>query len=170
MTNILLAVFAGVLALAILMQSVLLLLMFLNLRRLGGDLLPKIQKLTEKADATFTTISDIAENIRPFARKMNESADVIHDRVVEIDDFLGEVVEKSRREIAGLEDTLHDVTQLARNAVNTLSENVLMPVNRINALTKAVRVAIGVLFTRREKEKTDTGASSAGSSDDTIFF
>jgi gas vesicle protein len=157
-------------ALAILMQSVLFLLMFLNLRKMSIDLLPKIQKLVEEANAVFKSITDIAENIRPVARKMNESAEIVHNRVVEIDDFLDEIVEKSRREIEGIEDILHDVTRRVRDSINTLSDHVLMPVNRINALTKAVRVAFGVLFRSRRKDSKYPEASSGDSDDDTIYF
>jgi hypothetical protein len=165
MSNTLLVVFTGILALAILMQSLLFLLTYLNLRRLSKDLLPHIQKLTKKTETTLAVITDIAENIRPVAQNLAESAEIMHNRVVDVDGFLGEFVEKSRREIAGIEDLLHEVTQRFRGAVDVISDNVLMPINRINALTKAVRVAVGVLFRRREK--TDVSESS---NDDTIFF
>ena len=172
MSNTLLAVFTGVLAFAVLMQSVLLLMVFLNLRKLIKDLLPKVQKLMEKTEATLVSITDIAERIRPVAYKLAESAEVIHDRVVDVDGFVGEIVEISRREIAEIEDTLHDVTTRMRDAINTLSDNIIMPVSRINALTKAVRVALGVLFRRRvkEKENENEDVSSVESKDDTIFF
>lgn len=174
MTDTLLAVFTGLLAIAILTQSILFLLTFLGLRKLAKDLLPQIQKLTEKTEEALTEIKDIAENIRPVARKLADSADIIHDRVVEVDGFVGEMLEKSRREIAGIESALHDVTQRIREAISILSDTILIPVGRINALTKAIRVGVGVLFQRREKEKTkektDASASSAGSNDDTIFF
>ena len=170
MTDTLLAVFTGVLTLAVLMQSLLFLLTFLNFRKLAKDLLPQIKKLTEKTETTLAVITDIAENIRPVAKKLADSAEIIHDRVVEIDDFLGDITEKSRREIAEIEDILHDVTQKFRNAINILSDNIIMPLARINAMTKAVRVATGVLFKRRKKEKTGAPESSAASNDDTIFF
>jgi len=170
MTDTLLVIFIGILAIAILMQSVLFLLMFLNLRKLIKDLLPQIQKLAEQTEATFSEIKDIAENIRPVAQKLADSAEIIHGRVVEVDGFVGEIVQKSRREIAEIEDTLHVVTKRVQDSINILSDNVIMPINRINALTKAVQVAIGVLFRRQVKEKANENAASADSSEDTIFF
>jgi len=170
MTDTLLAVFIGILALAVLLQSALFLLTFLGLRKLSKDMLPQIQKLAEKTEATFAEIKDIAENIRPVAQKLADSADIIHDRVVEVDGFVGEIVKSSRREIAEIEDTLHVVTQRVRDSINILSDNILLPINRINALTKAVRVAACVLFRRHEKEKKDGDVSSADSNEDTIFF
>jgi len=170
MTDTLLAVFTGVLAIAILMQSILLLFMLLNLRRLGKELLSQIQKLTEKTEATLEAITDVAENIRPVARKLADSAEIIHGRVVDIDGFLGEIMEKSRREIAGIEDALHDATHKIRHAIGILSDSIIMPVTRISALTKAVRAAAGVLFRRRKKEVDAGDASTDGSKDDTIHF
>jgi len=170
MNDALLAVFTGILAIAVLMQSVLFLLTFLSLRKLTKVLLPQIQKLAEQTEATFVEIKDIAENIKPVAQKLADSAEIIHDRTIAIDGFLGEVMEKSRREIAGIEDALHVVTQRVQDSINMLSAGIFMPINRINALTKAVRVAADVFFRRREKEKTDEDASSADSGEDTIYF
>ena len=170
MTDTLLAVFTGILAFAVLMQSALFLLTFLSLRRLSKDLLPQIQKLTEKTEETLSVITEMAEGIKPVAGKLAGSAEIIHDRVVEVDGFLGEIMEKSRREIAGIEDAFGEVSQRIRGTIDTLSNNILMPVNRITALTKAVGVAVGVLLRRREKEKTDAEVSSAGSGDGTIYF
>jgi len=152
MTNTLLAVFTGILAFAVLAQSVLLFLAFLGFRKLSRDLLPQVQKLAEKTEETLAEVKDIAEKISPVARKLADSADVIHSRVVDVDGFLGELIETSRREIAVIEDTLHVVTRRFRDSVNTLSNTVIMPINRVNALTKAARVAVGVLFRRREND------------------
>ena len=169
MTDTLMVVFVGVLTFAVLMQSLLFLLTFLSLRRLNKDLLPQVQKLTKKTEETLVVITDVAETIKPVAQKLADSAEIMHDRVVKVDDFLGEIVERSRREIAGIEDTLRDVTQRIRGAIDGLSDTILMPVTRINALTRAIRVAAGVLFRRREKEETED-VSSTRSRNDTIFF
>jgi len=148
MTNTLLAVFTGILALAVLAQSIVLFLAFLGFRKLSRDLLPQVQKLAEKTEETLAEIKDIAESISPVARKLADSAEVIHGRVVDVDGFLGDFLETSRREIAGIEDTLHVVTRRFRDSINILSDTIIMPINRINALTKAARVAAGVLFRR----------------------
>ena len=173
MTDTLLAVFTGILAIAVLMQSALFLLTFLSLRKLTKELLPQIKKLTESAEATLAEIKEVAEDIKPVARKLADSAEIIHDRVVEVDGFVGEIIKKSHGEIVGIGDTLHGVTHQVRNAIDTLSDGIIMPINRISALVKAIQVGFGVLFRRREKEKegkTDAPASTSGSSDDTIFF
>jgi len=120
MTDILLAVFTGILALSILTQSVLFLLTFLSFRRLSKDLLPQVQKLTEKTEATFVAITDIAESIKPVAGKLADSVEIIHD-----------------------------VTRRTCNTINILNDGVLAPVSRISAITRAVKIAAGVLFRRR---------------------
>ena len=170
MTDTLLVVFAGILAFAVLMQSAMFLLAFLHFRRLSNDLFPQVQRLTDKTEAALATITDIAENIKPITGKLADSAEIIHGRVVEVDDFLGGIMGKSRREFSGIEDSLIEASQRIQETINILSGNILTPVSRINALTKAVRVAVGVFFRRREEEKSIAGTSSAGSNNDTIFF
>ena len=152
MTNSLLAVFTGILAFAVLAQSVLFFLFFLGFRKLSKDMLPQVRKLAEKTEETLVEIKDIAENINPVARKLADSAEIIHARVVDVDDFMGEFMETSRREIAGIEDTLHIVTRRMQGSINILSDAILMPINRINAMTKAVQAAAGVLFRRRDND------------------
>jgi len=171
MTNTLLAVFTGILAFAVLMQSVLFLLTFLNIRKLAREMIPQVLKLTEKMEETLAEIGGITESIGPVARKLAESAEIIHGRVVDVDGLLGEVIEKSRREIADIEDMLNAVTRRIRDSMNTLGGNILMPVHRINALVKGLRVAAGTLFSRHEKEKADEGASDdVFTDDDTVYF
>ena len=158
-------IFIGILALAVLMQSVLLLLVFLYVRKAGESLLPAIRKISEKAETVLEKVSAIADDIRPITRTMADSADIVHGRITEIDGFLGEVMEKSRQEIVDIQETLHDITQHTREAINTLSDNVLMPINRINAITKAVKAAANVFFHRRDKT-----ASDASQQDDNVYF
>ena len=160
MTDTLLVVFTGVLALAALTQCAVLIAALLNLQKLTKDLLPQIQKLIEKTDAVFTDIGDITEGIKPAAHKLASSAEIIHSRVVDVDGFVGEVVEKSRREIAEIGDTVHNVTRRTLDAIDLLNENVLMPVNRINAFAKAVRVGVGVLFRRRKNSNRSVAKRS----------
>ena len=168
MNNTLLAVFTGILAFAVLMQSVLFFLTFLGFRKLSKDLLPQVRRMADKTEETLVEIKEIAGNIRPVAEKLSDSAEIIHGRVVDVDGFLGEIMETSRREIAGIEDTLHVVTQRLRDSISILSDTILMPVSRINALTKAVRVAAGTFFRRRGKAYEYD--SSDSSDDDTIYF
>ena len=158
-------VFIGILAFAVLLQSVLLLLVFLYVRKVGENLLPTIRKISEKTETVLEKVSVIADDIRPITQTMSESADIVHGRIVEIDGFLGEVMEKSRQEIVGIQETLHDITQHTREAIKTLSDNVLMPITRINAITQAVKVAANVFFHRRDKT-----SSSASQQDDTVYF
>ena len=168
--NTLLAVFAGILAFAVLMQNVFFVLTFLGLRRLRKDVLPQIQKITEKTEKTFEAITDLAENVKPVTRDLADSALIVRNRVVKVDGFIEEVMEKSRLEISELEDALHDVTKRIRLAVYMLTDGVIVPVSRINAITKAVRTAAGVLFRRRGKEKSGAPSSSAASGNDAFHF
>ena len=171
MTNTLLAVFTGILAFAVLMQSVLFLLTFLNIRKLAREMIPQVLKLSEKMEEALAEIRCITESIGPVARKLAESAEIIHGRVVDVDGLLGEIIEKSRREIANMEELLNGVTRRIRDSINTLGDNILMPVRRINALTKALGAAARTLFRRREKEKEDEGSSDDISVDDnTVYF
>jgi hypothetical protein len=165
MSEALLAVFTGILALAVLMQSVVLFLAFRHFRKLAENVLPGVKKVAEQAETALEKVSEIADTVKPAAQKLAASATAVHDRVVEIDGFLGEVVENSRREIVAIQETIHVVTERTQEAVNALSDNVLMPITRVNALTQALKVAASVFFRRRKAASspdTPPGPSSDG--------
>jgi len=165
--NTLLVVFIGILAFAVLMQSVLFFLMYLSIRRLTGqirklskDLRERIGNMTVKVESTLSAITEVTETIKPVAKKLSESTDMIHARIVDINGFVKEMTSGARREMAGIQETLHGI----QGVFGVLSENLLVPLNKVNALTKAVRVAFEVFFRRRKKQITEA------SRDDDIFF
>lgn len=171
MHDTLLVVFTGILAFAVLMQSVLFFLMYKSIRQLtvqidslGKDLLKHIGRVSAKVEETLTTIIGVAEVVKPVAQKLAESADIVHSRIVDIDNFLGEVTDKARLEIAGLQDALHEATQRAQDAIGTLRDNLVAPINKLNAITRAVRVAMDVLFRQRKSP------SRLSAQDDEMFI
>lgn len=160
MDNTLLAVFTGILAFAVLMQSVLFFLMYKSIRQLTAqidglskDLLRHVGKVTASVEEAVASIKGIVETIRPVANKMADSADIVHQRVLDMNGFLGDVTDTAREEIAHIQDALHDATQRAHDAIGLLGENLLTPIHKINALARGIRVAFDVLC-RRQKSST----------------
>ena len=171
MHDTLLVVFTGILAFAVLAQSILFFLMYKIIRQLtvqidglGKDLLKHVGRVSAKVEDTLATITSVAEVVKPVVQKLNESAETVHERILDWNDFLGEVTDKARQEITELQEAVHDTVQRAQEAISILRDNLLAPIHQINAITRAIRAAMDMLFQKRKKP------SSRSSMEDDLFL
>ena len=171
MHDTLLVVFTGILAFAVLAQSILFFLLYKRISQLmaqidglGKDLLRHVGRVSAKIEDTLATITSVAEVVKPIVQKLNESADIVHGRILELNDFLGEVTDKARFEIAELQDSVHNAVQRTQEAIGILRDNLLGPIHQINAVTRAIRAAMDMLFRKRKKP------SSQSSIEDELFL
>ncbi len=157
MHDTLLMIFTGVLALAVVVQTILFFGIYKAIRQLssyldemGKDLLRNINVISEKADACLTAIKDVAEGLRPIREKLAETTDIIHRRVTELDIFLEEVTSNARLQILRIQDTIDSASQKAEHTLDLLHKSIFAPLTEISALTRGIRVAMDVLFRRRK--------------------
>jgi hypothetical protein len=167
----LLMVFTGVLAVAVLIQSLLFFGMYKSIRRMtvwmdgmGKDLLRNIEAVSAKVNEGVATIKGVAEGLEPVREKLADTTDIVYRRVRELDVFLGEATDTARLEILRIQDTIHTASNRAQETIELLHGTILAPLNEINALTRALRVAMDVLFRRRR------GSSGATVQDEEMFI
>lgn len=153
MHDTLLMVFTGILAVAVLAQSVLFFLMYRSIRSLGarfedlsGDLSRHMENVTRGADSVMESVRGIAEAVRPAAGQFSDSVDTLHGRVLEIDSFLGEVTEMVRGELVQVQDTVHTASARIQETIDVARDCVLGPVSQVSAIGKGMRAALEVLF------------------------
>ena len=158
MDNTLLIIFIGILACAVLTQSILFFLMYKSIRQLSDrmdglskDLLRHVQAITGNVEAVLVTVKGVAEVVKPIAQKLSDSVDVVHERIMDLDRFLGEMSDTARFEIARIQDTVHNATQRVQEAIDTVRDGILAPINQVTAITQALRVALDVLFRNRKR-------------------
>ncbi len=156
MHDTLLTVFTGVVALAVVIQTVLFFGMYKAIRQIsarldgmGKDLLSNIAAVSAKVDEGLSTIRDFVEGLKPVRDKLAATTDIIHDRVTVLDAFLAETAETARLEIAKIQDTIQSASQKAEETIEFLRKNLLAPFNELSAISRAVRVAMDVLLRRR---------------------
>lgn len=164
MQNTLLMVFTGILAVAVLIQSLLFFGMYKSIRRmtvwmdsLGKDLLRNIEVVSAKVGEGVTTIKGMAEGLEPIREKLADTTDIVHNRVIELDGFLSEATRTARLEILRIQDTIHMASDRAQETIELLHNTILTPLNEVTAITRALRVGMDVLFRRR---KNPSGASA----------
>jgi hypothetical protein len=167
----LLMIFSGILAVAVLMQSIVFLLIYKSIRQLtvridnmGIDLLRNVETVSEKVNEGLTTVRNVAEDLKQITSKLTGTAEIVHKRVKEVDAFLAEATSTARLEILRIQDTVHDASRRIQETIDLLRNGIQAPLNEINAFTRAIRVAMDVLFRRRR------GPSGASALDEEMFI
>jgi hypothetical protein len=156
MDNTLLMVFTGILALAVVIQTILFFGIFSAIRRMstfldamGKDLLRNVGVISAKIDEGLAVVKDTAEGLKPIRDNLVNTTEIIHSRVTEIDLFLEETADKARQQIIRIQESIQAATQRAEQTLDLLHKSLLAPLNEINAISRAIRVAMDVLFRRR---------------------
>jgi hypothetical protein len=157
MHDILLTIFTGVLAIAVLIQGIVFFLIHRSIRQmtvkldsLGNDLLQHAEMVSEKVNDGLTVIKDVAQDLKPITEKLSDTIDIVHKRVKEVDGLLGDFTGSARLEILRIQDTFHDASRRIQETIEILRNSLVTPLNEINAISRAIRVAIDVIFRRRK--------------------
>ncbi len=167
----LLAIFTGVLAVAVLIQSILFWGMYKSIRQmavwtesLGKDLIRNIEVVSAKVDESLTTIKGIAQGLKPIQENLADTTRIIHNRVIDLDAFLAEVTSIARTEILRVQDAIDAASSRAQETLEQLHNSLLTPINEINAFARAIRVGVDILFRRRKN------VSAASAQDEEMFI
>jgi hypothetical protein len=171
MDNILLLIFTGVLTVAVLVQSIVFYSIYKSIRQLnarvdtlGQDLLRNVTAVSEKVNEGLVVIKGVASDLKPITAKLADATDVVHKRVIEIDGFLAEITGTARLEILRVQETFHDASRRIQDTIDLLRNSIMTPLNEINAISRAIRVAVDVLFRRRR------GPSGTAGPDEEMFI
>jgi hypothetical protein len=155
MHDTLLTVFTGVVALAFVIQTILFFGMYKAIRQMstqldamGKDLLTSFAAVSAKVDEGVSTVKDFVEGLKPIRDKLAETTEIIHGRVTELDSFLAETADTARLEILKIQDTIRSASEKAEETIEILRKNLLAPFSEISAVSRAIRVAMDVLFRR----------------------
>ncbi len=171
MQDTLLLVFTGILAFVVLLQTLLFLGIYKSIRRtsdlldaMGRDLLRNAAIVSSKVEEGVNAIKAAADGLKPVTQNLVSATQIVHDRVIDIDNLLGELTENARMEIGRVQDTIRLASRRAEEAIEIVKTSILTPVNEIGAIAQAVRVALNMLFRRRRNP------SSASAQDGEMFI
>jgi hypothetical protein len=157
MHDTLLTIFTGILAFAVLLQTLLFFGIYRSIRELTSrmdglskDLLRNVDIISGKIDEGLATIKAVAESIKPIRERLSATTDIVYKRVMALDSFLAEAVSTARLEIMRVQDTIHSASEKTAETLELLRRGVVTPLNEINAISRAIRVGLDVLFRRRK--------------------
>lgn len=169
--NTLITVFTGILAVAFLLQTLLFFGIYRSLRHLSvwlsawsKDMLRSTEAISAKVEEGVAAIKNTAESLEPITKNLVHASQVVNDRVVELDQFVGETMRTVRLEFMHIQDTFQLAMRRAEQAIEILRDSVLAPINEATAIARAVRMGLDVLFRRRKN------ISFSSQDDDEMFI
>ncbi len=155
-TEILLAVFTGLTALALVSQAIALVVISRKLHDLTARLDALSAKLTKPVDALAIQVENLLSMIKSMTEKMHTVQEnvtaisaVVHHRVVEVDAFLNEATDTARLQMARLSDVIETTSHRIDETIDTLQNAIVVPITEVHAIIRGIRSGLDVLFGRR---------------------
>jgi hypothetical protein len=153
----LIAVFTGIAAVALLLQSIAFLAIARSMRnistrvdRLGTDVSNAIGTVSAKADEFLTILKGMADKIYALENNLTATSAVIQKRVVELDSFLEETTNAARLQVLRVQAVVENISSKVEETFDLLHQRVLAPINEITAIIRGIRVALDFLQRHRK--------------------
>jgi hypothetical protein len=169
--NTILLVFTGILAIAVLMQSIIFYGIYRSIRQMnswmdgiGKDLLRNVEIISSKVDEGLATIKEMGEGLKPIKEKLAGATDIIHKRVVDLDSFLTETTDTARLEVMRIRDKIESASNRAEEILDMLHNSIITPVTEFQAIARGIKAGMDVIFRRRRNP------SNAAPQDEEMFI
>ncbi len=165
-----LTIFTGVLAFAVVVQTLLFFGIYKSIRRItvwmdgaGKELLRHISVVSSKVDECLNTVKGMGEDLKPLTAKLADTTDLVRKGISDLNAFISEATDTARVEILRIQNTMKSAGERADEIIDQLYKGILAPVNEITAITQGIRTAFDFLFRRRK-------SLSRGSAQDEEMF
>lgn len=156
--EILLALFTGIVAVSLLMQSLALLGIHRSIRNISGridklsaDLAKNADNISSRAGEVLAAIKAFTERFQAMQENLTATTEVVQRRVVEIDAFLEETADAARLQVARIHQTVDNASRRVEETFDVLQNRILAPINELNAVITGIRVGLDVLRGRRKR-------------------
>jgi hypothetical protein len=143
--QIVVTVFVGVCAVALVMQFAMLFGMFLAIRKLQAQ----ITQVWPQVEAIIGITKRTAETVEKHVAKIGENTsaivDVTRQQVVKIDEFLNDAATRAKVQMERAEMVLDDTMGRAQETVSIVQRTVLRPIREVNGVFSGVKATLAHL-------------------------
>jgi methyl-accepting chemotaxis protein len=161
--------FVVVASLALFLQSVAMVGLFLAMRRLHSFLIKIDTETRERLEKLRETVDDVVVNVREPLKTITsnivEISTALRVRTAQIDGVVADITERSRLQIVRIDQMVTGIVERAEHTAATVEQNVVAPVQEFAAVVKGVRRGLEFLFTRRR-----TASATEAVQDEQMFI
>ena len=154
----LLVVFTGIVAVALLLQSLAVWGIYRYLQGLSSRMDRTITSLTKTTESVSSNLTDLIATVRVLVEKfrgieesIGSTTEIVQKRVVQIDGFLAETTDAARLQVARIQEALDSASRQVEETFSVLHNRVLAPVNEVSAIITGIKVALDVFTGRRRR-------------------
>lgn len=140
-------------AIAIVVQTLLLLGMYRSSRAMKQQvtvLVEKVEPVADSAKQTLATTRQVLDEVRGYARdyavKGNEILDLTRQQLGRVDAFMGDAVVRTRTQMDRIEMVLDDTVNRFQETTTLLQSGVVKPLRQVAGITAGVRTALSAVF------------------------
>lgn len=143
--NTLLTIFVAISAIALLMQFVMLLGLFLIARKLQQAIMPLIPQIEAISGTTRRTVDTVSANIEKIGASTNAILDVTKQQVHKIDELLNDAAVRAKVQMERAEMVLDDSMTRLQQTVTAVQSGVLRPIREVYGVLSGLRTALSYL-------------------------
>jgi hypothetical protein len=143
--NTLLTIFVAISAIALLMQFVMLLGLFLIARKLQQAILPMIPQIEAIIGTTRRTVDSVSVHIEKIGTTSNAILDVTRQQVHKIDELLSDAAIRAKVQMERAEMVLDDSMTRVQQTVTAVQSGVLRPIREVYGVLSGLRTALAYL-------------------------
>jgi hypothetical protein len=196
MENTALVVALFLIALAVLMQAVAMVGIWLVSRKMRETALDLKQRLDPLVESSLQIVNNAREPLQRIGGDLTEISRIVRARTSDVDALLAEIVDKTRTQVTRMDRILYEQTsnvdalfaqvldksraQVVRldrlisdlvQKIETISElmqrKALAPLNEVSAIVKGLQAGLQLFFSR---QKTNGGVSETAGQDEQLFI
>jgi methyl-accepting chemotaxis protein len=156
--QILLALFTGIVAVSLLLQSLALWGIFrytkqmsARFEKLANDISLKTESLATRTEQLLSAVQGFVSKLEGAQANLTATTEIVKRRAVEFDAFLEETTQAARQQIVRIQSVVENASSRVEETFEALERRVLTPINEVSAILTGIRVGLDVLLRKRKK-------------------
>ena len=164
--------FVAVTAIAVVLQAIVLILLFVQLRRTAARVERTVMELNDKVTPLISRVQILVEEISPritgIVADASEITRLARGEAQKLDRILNEALERLRMQLIHVDHILTGAMEAVEEAGSHLRQSVWGPVVRATALIRGVQA--GIDFFRTSRQRRDRVEAPAEQQDEGMFI
>jgi ABC-type transporter Mla subunit MlaD len=163
-------VFTGVVAFAVLLQTIILLAIFLGAKQSERKVMEQVDQLREElrpllnaATDVLELFDDMAPRIRAITVNVHTASERLRGQVDHVDALVAEATGRTRNQVRRVDQMVTDTLDGIARGTRTIQDNIMAPLRQIGGWMTAIRAAMDLL--RRGGDRRSDRRSRASDED-----